>query len=306
MSTRRLQLPRPFINTIVSTFPNGEGWLNRLPGLLKACASRWLLTIHPPFDLSFNYVARATRLDGTEVVLKLGVPNPELWTEIEALRHYAGDGFARLIDVAPKLGAFLIEHLEPGTPLANITDDEQATAIAAAVMQKLWKPAPPEGHTFPTVERWARGLEGLRDQFGGGTGPFPSNLVDLAENYFDEMINSQGEPVLLHGDLHHWNILQSTRQPWLAIDPKGVIGEREYETGAFLRNPYTRLTDPKLVTRLTERRASQLAEILGFDRQRILKWAAAQAVLSAWWAYDDLGEEWLPWFGIAEGIATAR
>ena len=103
-------------------------------------------------------------------------------------------------------------------------------------MRKLWTPV---GSDRPllTVESWTAGLKQLRPYFNGSTGPFPAYLVDAAEAIFADFIPSQGERVLLHGDLHHWNILSASRQPWLALDPKGVIGEREYDVGALLRNP---------------------------------------------------------------------
>jgi len=94
---------------------------------------------------------------------------------------------------------------------------------------------------------------------------------------------SQGEPVLLHGDLHHYNILSSQREPWLAIDPKGVIGEREYEIGALMRNPISKkLTKKTLVNRL-----DKITELTGFDKQRLLHWSIVQTVLAACWCIDD-------------------
>ena len=58
-----------------------------------------------------------------------------------------------------------------------------------------------------------------------------------AESLFAGLLASMDAPVVLHGDLHHFNILSAQRQPWLAIDPKVVPGEPAYETGAFIRNP---------------------------------------------------------------------
>ncbi len=147
---------------------------------------------------------------------------------------------------------------------------------------------PPE-HSFPTVSDWAAGLAGLRDRFGGETGPLPIVLVEKAETLFSGLIGSMGDPVLLHGDLHHYNILSATREPWLAIDPKGVVGEREYEVGAFLRNCLLSRPRPE---RLLEQRANQLAEELGFERERLLSWGLAQAVLSAWWSIEDGDQVW--------------
>jgi streptomycin 6-kinase len=114
------------------------------------------------------------------------------------------------------------------------------------------------------------------------------------------------EPVLLHGDLHHFNILAAERQPWLALDPKGVVGEPAYEVGALLRNPYPEfLTWPNL-DRVLARRVNQLAEELGFDRERLVGWGFAQAVLSGWWSYEDHGHGWESGIALAELFARLR
>jgi streptomycin 6-kinase len=92
--------------------------------------------------------------------------------------------------------------------------------------------------------------------------------------------------------VYHWNILSGTRQPWLALDPKGVIGEPEYETGALLRNLDLSKCDHSELKQLQERKNSILTEMLGFDRQRILGWGVAKAVLSAWWSVEDHSTFW--------------
>src|SRR5687768_14739265 len=225
--------------------PKGEAWLVNLPVVIDACAARWDLRMLPPFpNLSYNYVAPAERSDGTPVVLKLGVPGgADLASEMEALRVYDGRGIVRLLEAAPDEGAMLLERLQPGTMLSTMADDEAATRIGARVMRQLWVPAPAE-HNFPTVARWASGFQRLRAMFDGGTGPLPAHLVDLAENLFAELLASADAPVLLHGDLHHFNILSAEREPWLALDPKGLVGEPAYEVGAFLHNPFDFLDVP--------------------------------------------------------------
>jgi streptomycin 6-kinase len=113
--------------------------------------------------------------------------------------------------------------------------------------------------------------------------------VETAEHYFEELLASPEAPVLLHGDLHHFNILSAEREPWLALDPKGLVGEAAYEVGAFLYNPvgsYLAVPDP---ARKMERRVAILAEELGFDRRRVSMWGMAAAVLSAWWSIEDQG-----------------
>lgn len=287
-------IPADFARRMVEVYGEaGAEWLRRLPSLVAACAQRWSLTVLPPFvPLSYNYVAPAVRAsDGNGVVLKLGVPNPELLTEIEALQLFDGRGSARLLDADAERGVLLLERLEPGMPLADLDDDARATSIAAGVMRQLWRPVPPE-HPFPTVARWAAGLQRLRDRFEGGTGPLPARWVERAEALFAELLSTMSEQVLLHGDLHHWNILAAGRQPWLALDPKGVVGEPAYEVGALLRNPFPDILGVPQVERVMARRVDQLAEELGFDRARLVRWGVAQAVLAAWWTVEDHGHGW--------------
>jgi len=294
-------VPDGFVRTIVELYgAAGIEWLSRLPSIIAECAQRWSLTVMPPFEpLSYNYVAPAVRADGTDVVLKVGVPNRELLTEIEALRLFDGHGIVQLLDADPDQGLLLLERLKPGTPLSSLADDERATSIAVQVMLQLWRPAPLE-HPFPTVAKWAAGLKRMREHFGGGCGPFPSGLVEAAETLFTELIGSMGESVLLHGDLHHENILAAERQPWLALDPKGLVGEAAYEVGALLRNPMPQLLTEPQPERHLGRRVDQLAEELGFEGARLVGWGLAQAVLAAWWSYEDHGHGWESWIACAE------
>ena len=195
---------------------------------------------------------------------------------------------ARLLAADPDTGVLLLKRLEPGLSLDSVDDDVAATSIAAEVMRKLRLPAPTDGG-FPTVADWGRGFQRLRAAFEGGTGPFPPLVVDAAADVFMSLEATAEPAVLLHGDLHHGNILSSSGGTWLAIDPKGLAGEPAYEVGALLRNPsalYTSTSDPAAVT---ARRLSQLSEELGMDRQRLQGWGFSQAVLSAWWTYEDHG-----------------
>jgi streptomycin 6-kinase len=294
-----------FVRTILELHGAvGDQWLGRLPSIIADCVERWSLMSMSPFEsLSYNLVASAVRADGTEVVLKAGVPGPELQAEIEALRLFNGHGAVQLLEADAGRGVLLLERLKPGTPLSSVPDDEQATSIAGQVMRQLWRPLPLE-YPFPTVEMWAAGLARLREQFGGGSGPFPSDLVDKAETLFAQLLGSMAEPVLLHGDLHHQNIVAAERQPWLALDPKGLVGEPAYEVGALLRNPMPQLLAESRPTRILARRADLLAGELGFDRDRLVGWGQAQAVLAGWWSYEDYGHGWERWIACAEILST--
>ena len=290
-----------FETTIRNVFgAKGEAWLHELPALIAECEQRWQIQVQAPFKLSYNYVAPAVRSDGTQCVLKLGVLSPDLSYEIEAMRVYAGRGICRLIDVDAERGAQLLERLLPGTMLSTLVpqQEEQATLIAAEVMRQLWRPAPAQ-HTLPTLAQWTAGLRSLRKEFAGGTGPFPAKLVAQAETLRQQLLSSSDDTTLLHGDLHHFNILRHGAG-WLAIDPKGVMGERAYEIASFLYNP---LDVEKITAQMLVRRVDQFSEILSLNRERIVGWGLVQAMLSAWWSYEGHEIGWEPMMGFAEMLA---
>src|SRR5258706_3315667 len=281
-------LPPDFIRNICHSFDeDGERFIASLPTLLEEAARRWNLTIGEPFLLSYNYVCAAKDRSGKDLVLKIGIPDPELTSEMEALRLYNGKGAVRLIDSDAEKGMLLEERLQPGTMLAELQDDERATEIAAGLMPALWQPVPAQNH-FIRLEDWFDGLKELRSKFGGGTGPFPQKIVETAEGLVKDFFAENEPPVVLHGDFHHYNVLQ-VDDAWLAIDPKGVVGPRGYEVGPLLINPWGEFSrQPDAVAR-TRRRFAILSEQLGMQRERICGWGIAHAMLSAWWAMDDAG-----------------
>lgn len=127
-------IPAPLAETVTALYgQTGEAWLAALPQLVGELAGRWGLTVEPPFaGLSYNYVAPAVTAAGEPAVLKVGVPNRELATEMAALQHYAGRGAVRLLASDAERGALLLERLRPGTMLAQEPDDERARYVGLA------------------------------------------------------------------------------------------------------------------------------------------------------------------------------
>lgn len=309
-------VPPGLAQTICEVHRDGATWLANLPEYLRAWQAAWQFTLDGPFpNLSYNYVAAGTRADGTPVVLKAGPPGDELQNEIRALQGWAGRGTVPLFARDLKRGAMLLARIVPGTPLLDEPDDAKATAIAAHCMLDLWRtPADAVAsdvvasdagvdaesadaeHRFPTVAQWAAGLDKARAHFDGTPGPLPARLVDKAQRIFAELLSSSAPAVLLHGDLHHENILMGriahtgeylSEPGHFVIDPKGVWGEPAYEPGAWLRNPMSQPERWQNPRALLARRLDQFRDILGLDRQRMAAWAFAQAVLSAWWSVED-------------------
>lgn len=89
----------------------------------------------------------------------------------------------------------------------------------------------------------------------------------------------------MHGDLHRANVLQH-QSKWLAIDPKCIIGKREFEIGAFLRSPFCVVEDP-FETKELARNLDWVIDLTGFNRERVLSWCIIQAILCVCWYVED-------------------
>jgi streptomycin 6-kinase len=286
-----MELPQALIENVRGTFgARGEQWLRELPMLLEDAAKRWDVRIGPAFDpLSYNYVAPVLRTDGSEAVLKLGVPHPENAMEIEALRLFDGRACARLLVSDAADGMLLIERVRPGEMLTTLAaqDDDAATHVAAQVMRALWRPAPPDC-PLRTLRSWTSELDDLAAAQTRGEAHYPAALTAWAIAKRKTLLATSTESYVLHGDCHHFNILSATREPWMAIDPKGIVGERAYEIASFVYNPHGFLDQPDCAG-LALRRMRIFCAALDLDFQRVLDWSIVQAVLSDWWSYGVRG-----------------
>ena len=255
--------------------PDGSDWLSRLPRLVSECAEVWGLRVGAPYSgAHVAFVAPVERNDGTQAVLKLYVP--DVWEnerEGDALAVWDGRGAVRLLARDRERRALLLERCEPGTPLAVITDDDKATGVAVGVLRLLWRP-PPAEHPFRLLaddaSTWAESFPEAWEKLGQ---PFERKLVDAAVVAVRELAPTQGKPVLLHQDFHSGNVLRADREPWLAIDPQPLVGEREYDAGSLLRERVG-------AARQLRRRLDVLAAELELDRERIRGWGLVHAL--AW------------------------
>lgn len=250
---------------------------------LQEHARTWRVDIDMTRETASSVLAFGRR--GSEsVVLKVAKQPGDEWLSGRVIRAFAGCGVAPAIEVAD--GAVLLRRLTPGhalTALVRVDGDDDAVDVVATVITQMAKSnavAPP---TAPSVHDWGLGFDRY---LAGSTQPLPRPLVELAFSEFSALAHSQRRPRLLHGDLHHDNVLFDGTRGWTAIDPKGVIGEVEYEVGAFLRNPTNRLeafVEPAAI----KRRIRRFSERIDIDVQRTLRWGFAQAVLSLLWSLED-------------------
>ncbi|AVT33856.1 aminoglycoside resistance protein [Plantactinospora sp. BC1] len=266
---------------------DGVRWLTELPRVLAEVAADWELTVGEPFDLSFHYVTAVTCADGRPAVLKLGVPSGEsLRTEAAALTAFAGRGAVRLLRADLDRAALLLERAEPGWRLRDLVPgrDAEATTVAAELLRRLAVPAPADC-PLPDLSSYIAGFDEYLAVWGED-GPLPADLVGRAGGLMRELCASAPERVVLHGDLHHDNILRAEREPWLAIDPHGLVGDPGFEVGALLYNPEPGDRDPAL-TALVPARVEQLADLLAMPVDRVVGWGFVMAVLSDVWTAED-------------------
>jgi len=221
-----------------------------LEAVAREVAAEWGVELGERFALArYSYVATA----GDDAVLKVTPPeDDESDEEAEALELWAGEGAVRLLRRDRSRRALLVERARPGDDVAELAEEE-ATQVAVATGLSLWRAA---GEPFrwigDHVPRWLDNAAG-------------HELVPLARELYASL--DVGRETLVHGDFHHHNILRSARGP-VAIDPKPMLGEPEYDIPSFLWNPipYRMRLD------VTERRLAAFATA-GLDEERMRMWA---------------------------------
>jgi streptomycin 6-kinase len=243
-------------------------------------ARAWGVTIERAAATETSVLVYGKRA-GKPVVMKIAKHAGDEWRSGEVAAAFGGRGVVRVYEHVG--GAAVLEHVQPGEQLASVAlagRDDEATDILAALIGRMSPGDPPTG--CATVDEWGAAFA---NYLAIGDERVPRELVEPAQRIYAELCLTQRNPALLHGDLQHYNVLRDETRGWLAIDPKGVIGELEYELGAMLRNPHGL---PELCTlEAAERRLERFGAALGIDIERARAWGFAHAVLSAIWLVED-------------------
>ena len=264
---------------------------------LKAMSERveelvrdWDVVVQDTLETQTSFIAFGKRGDQSVVLKVIRQPGDE-WRCGEVSAAFGGSGMARVYEYIE--GAVLLERLNPGDQLTSIAldgRDEEATEILADVIDRMSRPCESldessreASKAFVSARDWGKGFQRY---LASGDRQIPTRLVEHARQLYFDLCASQRGVRLLHGDLQHYNVLFDSDRGWLAIDPKGVIGEVEYEIGAGLRNPYEK---PELFasSQTVEKRLRCFEAKLKLNSDRALAWGFAQAVLSAIWSVED-------------------
>lgn len=271
----------PFEKNIIASYgERGKTWLENLPKIVEQIATKSTLSnLKPVNNLSYNYVLTGLQ-DKQAIILKLGLDNDGLQHEANILKAFKGFGAVKVLQ--EHHGALLLECAVPGNSLKSYFPNKEfeAIQIVCAVMKRLHQASLPSlsSSNIPNISDW---LEILDKNW-----EIPTHYLQKARDLKTKLLETLIEPVLLHGDLHHDNILQNGNN-WVVIDPKGVIGEPAFETAAFIRNPIPELLSFQATKDVIINRIDKISSYMSFDPKQITEWCFVQAVLAWIWSIED-------------------
>ncbi|MGO8877255.1 MAG: aminoglycoside phosphotransferase family protein [Acidimicrobiales bacterium] len=300
-----LDLPESFRLRILASGDRSERarWLRDLPDVVATLAERWELRVGERFPLSWSYVVAARRESGDECVLKIGPPvgDEDEGTVREGLAlRLAGQSAVSVLEEDDDAGALLLQRATGG-PLSAMCerDDGSATEILAHAMLGFWVAAGPESGLPPlsrledTFEEFDRGPHGAsyrgRD-LAATLGEIDSGVRELraaavtARRVLEELLADRAASVLVHGDLHHDNVLEDEAKGWLVIDPKGFFGDPGYDVAAMFYNPMPFPLGLGDMEALVRRRLDAMSDITRIDDDKLAAWGYVKAVLSLLWS----------------------
>ena len=252
--------------------PETMTWLKGLPAVIEEARDRWELELEEPFDgeeVSCSWVALAKQKDGTEAVLKIGMPHMEGLHELEGLLFWDGDHCVRVLKYIDEPRVMLLERCMPGTRLRELTEPEQ-DEIIAGLLKKLWQ-TPVAPHAFRPLSEMIKIIqkEALEDE-DTWTDP---GLIRAGIEVFDDLIQTTTDSALLAVDLHAGNVLRAQRAPWLVIDPKPFVGDPAFDATQHLFNCRPRLyADPAGTI-------GRMSSLMDVPFERVKRWMFARAAV---------------------------
>jgi len=259
-------------------------WVDRLPALARDLLDEWDLTVDGALMNGFcSLVVPVLTADQERSVLKLHTDADADESDFEhlALQHWHGNGSVLLLRADPRRRAMLLERLHP-RDLTTIGDRE-ACEVVGGLYGRIHVPALPQLRTITSyVERWTADLEALpRDA------PIPRRLREQCVSLVRDL---EADPasvgVIIHGDLHHHNVLAADREPWLVIDPKPMSGDPHYEPAPMLWNRWDEIVAGDARENL-RRRFHTLVDVAGLDEDRARDWVVVRMVHNMSWAVID-------------------
>ncbi|MBF0034461.1 APH(6) family putative aminoglycoside O-phosphotransferase [Citrobacter freundii] len=250
--------------------------------LFNSWLNRWGLTPDgEPFETHTSQLLPVVVKDGRKAILKITDDDSER-IGCELMVWWNGNGAAKAL--AHAAGAILLERATGAGSLADMSwtgNDAQACRIICHAASRLHLTRNASTPALTPLHHWFRDLAPAAKKHGG--------ILTRCAAVANVLLSSPHDEVVLHGDLHHSNILDFGTRGWLAIDPKGLVGERGFDYANIFTNPD--LAEPtRPVAILPERftqRVNIVSEIARIERQRLLMWIVAWCGLSSVWFLQE-------------------
>lgn len=266
----------------------GVAWLGDLPRIVARLESKWCVATEPAFEKGeYNFVAPA-RSATVDAVLKVSPPFPtiEIFAEAEFLANRNGNGAPRLLEIDREDRAILIERVRPGETMDVYFAGDPFACVEPAieVLRSILSPPP-----YPPAEAqlfydWYFQFQRFRDT------DFPKDYAEKACQIFERLFQDDDRTYHLHGDFHPANVISSGEGRFVAIDPKGLVGNVAYDISVFLNNLHRWQKGKPNVRYDLFTAAKKFGDAFGMDERRIREAAYAGMVIGAWWNFDDMPE----------------
>lgn len=271
-------------NNIINIYGDvGKNWLNNLSFILDTLSIKWNLSnLIPVTNMSYNYVTKAVMFPNKPVVLKISCDKKSILNELQALKDFDGVGTIEIIDYDIKYHALLLQQAIPGQVLKSIYPEQTIFVIDCYVdvINKLHSKSLLKTYQYRHIKDWLAAIDNCKSK------QVPKFLLEKAISLKNKLLESLTQQKLLHGDLHLENILQNGSE-WVAIDPKGIIGEPEFEVAAFDFILNKELNDALNIKNIFEERTGMLAHKSNLNLSRIKEWIFVRLILFAVWAIQD-------------------
>lgn len=278
--------------TVLREGTAGRAWLADLPSIVDGARRRWgCVPDGPAWHGQVALVVPVEHACGP-AALRVSFPHEENRGEADALRCFDGRGAVRFIEADDSGFVLLLERADPSSLAALPAETrpvlEEALEIAGDLARQLAVPASPAITTLAsTVDGWE---EQLGDQVAAAPGLLSSAALDRARRTMRDLA-ADATPTLLHGDLHYGNILQSTRQPWLTIDPKGWSGPAAWDAFTVVAGRRAELQQEPDLHRGVRARIERFCAAAGADPGLAAACCQARAVSS--YLYEHIaGGSW--------------
>ncbi|GAA1561384.1 aminoglycoside phosphotransferase family protein [Kribbella lupini] len=256
----------------------GEAWLSDLPAIVEELLTRWKCEYDGAVAHGQVGLIVPVRRADAAAVLKVSFPHPGNAYEPEAFAAWGGRGAVLLYERDDERFAMLLERAGPSR-LADLRDGEEIAEVAGRLSRRLSVPGPVG---WPRLQDQADGWE---EQLRAGASEFPEvlpiSVVDAALVIVDELARHQPE-LVVHGDLHPRNILRSEREDWLAIDPKGWVGDPAFDGSIYFGSRARALMETDDRTSALRRELEVFADAAELDAERVRQWVRLQLALAAY------------------------